>query len=205
MESYPLKTQGEALFEAVLNTVSDAITVIDKGLKVIFQNEAVHKMYGSKIGERCFEAYRGRQEPCENCIILDVIKDGKPRRALRDIQLPDGNILWMEIFSGPFRNEEGNIIGAVEAVRDVTEQIRLSEECVTLRREMERQAQFNNIITQSKKIKSIFRLIERVASTMSSVLITGESGTGKELIARAIVFNSDRKNKPFVTVNCGAI
>jgi two-component system response regulator HydG len=205
MKIDPLKTQGEALFEAVLHTVSDAITVIDKDLKVIFQNEAVHKLYGSKIGERCFEAYRGRQEPCENCIILDVIKDGKPRRALRDIQLPDGNVLWMEVFSGPFRDKEGTIIGAVEAVRDVTEQMRLSEECITLRRELERQAQFNNIITQSKKMKAIFRLIERVASTMSSVLITGESGTGKELIARAIVFNSDRKDKPFVTVNCGAI
>jgi len=205
MKLGPLKTQGEGIFEAVLNTVSDAITVIDKDLKVIFQNEAVHRIYGSKIGERCYEAYRGRQEPCENCIILDVMKDGKPRRALRDIQLPGGNILWMEIFSGPFKDEEGNIIGAVEVVRDVTEQIRLSEECVTLRREMERQAQFNNIVTQSKKMKAIFRLIERVASTMSSVLITGESGTGKELIARAIVFNSDRKNKPFVTVNCGAI
>ena len=205
MKLDPLKTQGEGIFEAVLNTVSDAITVIDKDLKVIFQNEAVHRIYGSKIGERCYEAYRGRQEPCENCIILDVMKDGKPRRALRDIQLPGGNILWMEIFSGPFRDGEGNIIGAVEVVRDVTEQIRLSEECVTLRREMERQAQFNNIVTQSKKMKAIFRLIERVASTMSSVLITGESGTGKELIARAIVFNSDRKDRPFVTVNCGAI
>ena len=205
MKLGPLKTQGEGIFEAVLNTVSDAITVIDKDLKVIFQNEAVHRIYGSKIGERCYEAYRGRQEPCENCIILDVMKDGKPRRALRDIQLPGGNILWMEMFSGPFKDEEGNIIGAVEVVRDVTEQIRLSEECVTLRREMERQAQFNNIVTQSKKMKAIFRLIERVASTMSSVLITGESGTGKELIARAIVFNSDRKDRPFVTVNCGAI
>jgi PAS domain-containing protein len=94
MKLDPLKTQDKALFEAVLNTVSDAITVIDKDLKVIFQNEAVYKIYGSKISERCFEAYRGRKEPCENCIILDVIKDGKPRRALRDIQLPDGNILW---------------------------------------------------------------------------------------------------------------
>jgi transcriptional regulator with PAS, ATPase and Fis domain len=54
-------------------------------------------------------------------------------------------------------------------------------------------------------MKAIFRLIERVAATTSSVLITGESGTGKELIARAIVFNSDRKDKPYMTVNCGAI
>jgi PAS domain S-box-containing protein len=205
MKEDSLNIHGEALFEAVLNTVSDAITVIDKDLKVIFENEAVRRMYGSKIGERCFEAYRGRREPCENCIILDVIKDGKSRRALRDIRLPDGKIMWMEIFSGPYRDERGDIIGAVEAVRDVTEQIRLSEECVTLRREMERQAQFSNIITQSKRMKAIFRLIERVASTMSSVLITGESGTGKELMARAIVFNSERKDKPFVTVNCGAI
>jgi two-component system, NtrC family, response regulator HydG len=205
MKADSLTIPGEALFEAVLNTVSDAITVIDKDLRIIFQNEAVQQIYGATIGEKCYEAYRGRPEPCENCIILEVIKDGKPKRALRDIQLPDGHILWMEVFSGPFRDQAGEIIGAVEVVRNVTEQIRLSETCVTLRREMERQAQFSNIVTQSKKMKAIFRLIERVASTMSSVLITGESGTGKELIARAIVFNSDRKDKPFVTINCGAI
>jgi two-component system, NtrC family, response regulator HydG len=205
MKEDPLAIHGQALFESVLDTVSDAITVIDRDLKVIFQNDAVLKIYGNKAGEKCFEAYRGRQEPCENCIILDVIKDGKPKRALRDIRLPDGNILWMEVFAGPFRDKGGKIVGAVEVVRNVTEQIRLTETCVTLRREMERQAQFHNIVTQSKRMKAIFRLIERVASTMSSVLITGESGTGKELIARAIVFNSDRKDKPFVTINCGAI
>ncbi len=195
----------EALFKAVLNTVSDAITVIDKNLTVIFQNEPVRRLYGDKIGETCYEAYRGRREPCENCLILDVIKDGNPRKALRDVQLPNGNVLWMEVFAGPYRDREGGIIGAVEVHRNVTEQMRLSETCVTLRREIERQAQFHNIITQSKRMKAIFRLIERVASTTSSVLITGESGTGKELIARAIVFNSGRKDKPYLTVNCGAI
>jgi len=205
MKAAPLSFYGEALFEAVLNTVSDAITVIDKDLKVIFQNEAVQKLYGAKVGEMCYEAYRGRREPCENCIILDVIKDGKPRQALRDIQLPDGNILWMEVFAGPYRDKGGAIVGAVEVVRNVTEQMRLSETCTTLRREIERQAQFHNIVTQSKRMKAILRLVERVASTTSSVLITGESGTGKELIARAIVFNSDRKDKPYVTINCGAI
>ncbi len=196
---------GEALFEAVLNTVSDAITVIDKDLKVIFENEPVRKLYGVKVGEKCYEAYRGRREPCENCMISDVIKDGKPRKALRDIQLPNGKILWMEVFAGPYRDKDGNMIGAVEVHRNVTEQMRLTETCITLRREIERQAQFHNIVTQSKRMKAIFRLIERVASTTSSVLITGESGTGKELIARAIVFNSDRKEKPYVTLNCGAI
>ncbi len=200
-----LTEHGETLFKAVLDTLSDAITVIDRDLKVIFQNETVYRTYGSRIGEHCFAAYRGRQEPCENCIILDVIRDGKPRRALRDIQVPGGAVLWMEVFSGPFRNEKGDIVGAVEVVRDVTEQIRLSQECVTLRREMERQVQFSSIVTQSKRMKEVFRLIERVASTTSSVLITGESGTGKELIARAIVLNSDRSGKPLVTVNCGAI
>lgn len=201
----PLKTQAAELFAAVLDTVSDAITVIDKDLNVIFQNEAVQRLYGSTLGEKCYAAYRGRREPCENCIILEVIKDGQPKRALRDIQLPDGAILWMEVFSGPFKDVGGKIIGAVEVVRNVTDQIRLSEECVTLRREMERQAQFAGIVTQSRKMKAIFRLIERVAATMSTVLITGESGTGKELIARAIVLNSERREKPFITVNCGAI
>jgi PAS domain S-box-containing protein len=205
MTTDPLSFRGEALFEAVLNTVSDAITVIDKDLRVIFQNEAVQKLYGAKIGETCYEAYRGREEPCENCIILDVIKDGKPKSALRDIRLPNGNILWMEVFAGPYRDRDGRIVGAVEVVRNVTEQMRLSETCATLRREIERQAQFHNIVTQSKRMKAVFRLIERVASTTSSVLITGESGTGKELIARAIVVNSDRRDKPFLTVNCGAI
>ena len=160
MKADLLSFHQEALFEAVLNTVSDAITVIDRDLKVLFQNEAVQKLYGVKVGETCYEAYRGRLEPCENCIILDVIKDGKPKSALRDIRLPNGNILWMEVFAGPYRDQEGRIVGAVEVVRNVTEQMRLSETCMTLRREIERQAQFHNIVTQSKRMKAIFRLIE---------------------------------------------
>lgn len=181
----------EGLFTAILKTVSDGITVIDKDLKILFQNEAIYQIFGLQIGRFCYNAYRGRNEPCEDCIILEVIKDGKPRKGLRDIQLPGGNILWLEFFSGPYKDPEGNIIGAVEVVRDVTEQVRITKECFTLRRKMERQAKFENIITQSKQMKTIFRLIEQVASTNSTVLITGESVTGKD--------------KPYVTLNCGAI
>jgi transcriptional regulator with PAS, ATPase and Fis domain len=205
MKSKNIGKYDQSIFDAVLNTVSDGITVISKDLKIIFQNDAMCQNFGKRIGEYCYAAYRGRKEACEDCIVIEVLKDGKSRRALRDIQMPDGNILWAEYFSGPFKDENGKTIGAVEVVRDVTEQIRITEECVTLRREVQRQFQFENIITQSKKIKEIFRLIERIASTNSTVLISGESGTGKELIAKAILYNSDRKDRPFVTVNCGAI
>jgi len=64
---------------------------------------------------------------------------------------------------------------------------------------------FNRIIGKSPGMKAIYKKIKQISSTKTNVLITGESGTGKELIARAIHENSDRKDKPFVVVNCGGI
>ncbi len=64
---------------------------------------------------------------------------------------------------------------------------------------------FSNIIGESPQIRTVFEMIRRVADTNTNVLITGESGTGKELVARAIHNNSQRRNLPFVSVNCGAI
>ncbi len=64
---------------------------------------------------------------------------------------------------------------------------------------------FDKIIGQSAAMQSIYRIIERVARTDTTVLITGESGTGKELIANAIHYNSERRDKPLVPINCGAI
>jgi PAS domain S-box-containing protein len=192
------------LIETMMNAVEELVTVIDRDLHIIYQNETFSRKFGVCIGKKCF-ACRGRSEPCEDCLILDVLQDGKPRSAMRDVRLPDGNILFFEVNSVPLKDTHGTVIGAMEVARDVTQQIRLTQECYTLRREIARKAQFENIITQSKKMKAIFKVIERVASTTSSVLISGESGTGKELIAKAIYANSDRKDKPFVSVNCGAI
>lgn len=64
---------------------------------------------------------------------------------------------------------------------------------------------FSNIIGESPPMKRVFRMIQKVAQTKGNVLITGKSGTGKELVARAIHYNSPRKGKPFVAINCGAI
>ncbi len=74
-----------------------------------------------------------------------------------------------------------------------------------LRDAVESQYRFGNIIGKSKKMQDIFDTIQKVAPSGATVLIEGESGTGKELVARSIHFNSPRREKPFVAVNCSAL
>ena len=69
----------------------------------------------------------------------------------------------------------------------------------------ENENRFKDIIGQSEKMRKIFRIIQKVADSDSTIIIHGESGTGKGLVARAIHQNSHRKNKPFIPINCGAI
>ena len=79
----------------------------------------------------------------------------------------------------------------------------LREQNRDLRKEL--RGNFEGLIGRSPKMKSIFELIERVAGTNSTIMISGESGTGKELIARAVHYNSGRRERPFVSINCGAL
>ncbi len=90
-------------------------------------------------------------------------------------------------------------------VRKELERNRLQQENVLLKKVLRGSHQFSNIIGGSAAMAAVFQLVETIAPTSSTVLITGESGTGKELIARAIHFNSARKDRPFVAVNCGAL
>lgn len=120
----------------------------------------------------------------------------------------------------------GTIASAVEAIRmgayhyvtkpfdldDISSLIQKAVEHHQLRREnqelkkqLKERFGFENIIGQSEEMKNIFRLVEKVADSDSTILILGESGTGKELLAKAIHFRSRRAEQPFVVVNCGAI
>ena len=74
-----------------------------------------------------------------------------------------------------------------------------------LRKEIQREYDFENIVGNSQSIKRVYEMIDTVADTDSTVLITGKSGTGKELVARSLHYKSKRKNKPFIAINCGAI
>ncbi|KAF0144844.1 MAG: NtrC family response regulator [Nitrospirae bacterium] len=90
-------------------------------------------------------------------------------------------------------------------VKRALEKIALTEEIYHLRQELTQCFGFENLIGKSPKMQEVFKIIRQTAGSDSNVLITGDSGTGKELVARAIHYNSQRKNGRFVPVNCGAI
>jgi len=95
--------------------------------------------------------------------------------------------------------------GIFNIIERVMQKRSLEQEVRHLRSEVENKFGHHQIISQSRNMKTVFDLIEKVAITSSSVLITGESGTGKELVARAIHNKSERVQKPFVAINCAAI
>src|SRR5215510_4408786 len=89
-------------------------------------------------------------------------------------------------------------------VHNALENRRLREENTYLKREFKKAHGMGNLIGKSKNMQELFKMIEVVSATNSTVLVTGESGTGKELVAKAIHLNSPRAEDPFVSVNCGA-
>jgi two-component system response regulator PilR (NtrC family) len=100
----------------------------------------------------------------------------------------------------PFKLDELNLI-----VKNALERKRLRDENRYLRKQLESQHRFDNIIGKSTGMMGVFDTIRKIADSPSTVMVTGESGTGKELVARAIHFNGQRRHKPFISVNCGAI
>ena len=92
----------------------------------------------------------------------------------------------------------------VQAAKAI-EKGRLVAENVYLRQQLTNRYNFDNIIGTSRPMQQVFSMLDKVVNTDSTILILGESGTGKELVAKAIHFNSPRRNKPFVAINCGAI
>ncbi len=100
----------------------------------------------------------------------------------------------------PFKNEQLKL-----TVKKALYNYRLVKENRMLSQALSEKYRFGNIIGRSRPMLEIYDLITKVSQTKASVLITGASGTGKELIANAIHYNSPRKDKPFISINCGAL
>ncbi len=156
-----------------------------------------------------------------NLIITDLKLPGKSGLALLEYvnsKEPDIPLIMITAF--------GTIENAVEAMKkgafnyltkpinpdelvtltkEALEKYELRKENISLKSELRQKYSFSNIIGKSPSMQDIFDIIEMVSKTQSNILIGGESGTGKELVARAIHYDSDRAENPFVTIDCAAI
>jgi two-component system response regulator AtoC len=91
------------------------------------------------------------------------------------------------------------------AIKNAIRNYDLTKELVSLKENVKKEYSFDNIISADGKMQDVFKLVTKVLHNDITVLIYGESGTGKELIARAIHYNGERKDKPFIVVNCASI
>ncbi|MGZ5474707.1 MAG: sigma-54-dependent transcriptional regulator [Thermoanaerobaculia bacterium] len=185
-------------------------------LSIVFEGEGWVVESAASLGEA--RAAIQKNEP--DLVLCDLmLPDGSGIDLIRDVKAQTPSIAFIMItahtstksavdalkagafdyIAKPFDIEELKII-----VRKAVERKELEDENLHLRSALEERFTFANIIGKSGKMQEIFSIVQRIAKTTSTVLISGESGTGKELIARAVHYNSGRRGK-FVSINCGAL
>ena len=206
-------TRGDKLRSVLI--VDDEVGVRES-LKMILKKD--YEVFLAKDAEEAFSQIKA-QFP--DVILLDIILPGLDGlRVLERIKQNDPDSIVIMItatntaktaveamklgayhyVTKPFDNEELRLIIS----RSLSEKA-LKQELIFRREEMDKSFDFDNIIHKSSVMKDIFKVVKQIADSKSTALIMGESGTGKELISRAIHYNSNRKNYPFVTINCAAI
>jgi len=134
-----LELTTEQQFIAYLNAVQEGISILDKDLNIVRANKILEDRIakGMKLsGKKCYSALHGRKEPCDNCPSIKAMLDGKTHR--QDVEVIKANKkYWAEVFSYPIKDENGNIIGAIEYSRDITFRKR-SEEALKEREQLYR-------------------------------------------------------------------
>lgn len=183
----------------ILNNIHDGVIVINKDRKIVFINETGRRLLKYEEGEVLNSKCKSitKTSKCDiDCPLTYAISINE---NLKDIEMiyttKNGNHLICKTNVILLKDEKGNLLGGVEVFKDVTK-------ISTIQKELEEKFDFSNIIGRSSQIQEVFEQIKMVANTDSTCLITGESGTGKELIANAIHYNSKRKDKPYIKVNC---
>ncbi len=185
--------------EAIFDSLMDGVITVNSELQLIKANQRAGEICGFSTVENAGRAWHEIGGRCSKSCLGILKKTLESKEKIREFrtecQHEDREGQEVLLSSTPLVYKGGNFAGVVLAVRDIS---RLSR----LEREIKERHHFHNIIGKSEKIQTVFRLIEDLAHTETTVLITGESGTGKELIAKALHYSGIRANNQLVTVNC---
>lgn len=196
------KNPPDNVTNIILESISDGVFTVDPEWRIMSFNLAAEKITGisrqEAIGSFCWDVFRANM--CEgNCALKRTMNEGKPIVSSSTyIVNSEKKRIPIMVSTSVLKNEKGEVIGGVETFRDVS----VIEE---LRKELDSRFQSGDMVSSSLSMKRIFDLIPHVAESDSTVLIQGETGTGKEILAKAIHSASNRKNKPFIAINCGAL
>jgi len=205
--------QLRCAMDILMDTVNDAVTIIDQKNTVVGWNRKAADLYRITAETIIGQDIQGF---FSSLVVTHVINTDLPKEKIvrnnYHQPLPGTHVL---INAAPI-SCGGQVIGSVCAERDITETVQLhnelskaSSQVRQLKNEITKINRpfnaFEKIVGHSKKLQETISLAKRVANTNVAVLIRGESGTGKELFAEAIHHESPRHNKPFVVINCGAI
>jgi DNA-binding NtrC family response regulator len=204
------------MIKAKILVVDDEEIVLKSCRKILEGGQ--HEVFTALSGKQAFELLE--KEPID-IVITDVKMpqmDGMEVLEKIKKEYPDILVIMITGYSTVQSAVQAMKLGAFDyipkpftpdevlvVVEKAMEKKSLIYENIYLRKELEAKYGFENIIGSSPRMQEVYKLIRKVAPTDSTVLIRGESGTGKELIARAIHFNSPRKQKPFVPVDCGVL
>jgi PAS domain S-box-containing protein len=188
--------------EIILNSIADGVFTVDSEWRITSFNSAAEKITGIKkaeaVGRHCWDVFKA--SICESlCSLRQTMETGEPivNQAIYIVN-SHGDRIPISISTALLKEGSGQVIGGVETFRDLS----VVEE---LRKELEGRHSFFDIISKNKEMHRLFGILEQVAGSDATVLLVGESGTGKELFAKAIHSLSPRKNRPMITVNCGAL
>lgn len=186
----------------ILDSVAEAVFTVSKDWRIAYFNRAAEKLTGvprgQAIGRRCCEVFQA--SICSTVCPLRHTLDTGESVANRAAFIIDarGRKLPVSVSTAVLRDEHGRLVGGVETIRDLSQ----VEE---LRKELQARYSLGDIIGRSPAMRDLFGILPAVAASDSTVVIHGASGTGKELFARAIHNMSQRRDKRFVAINCGAM
>jgi PAS domain S-box-containing protein len=183
----------------ILDSIGEGLLTVDKNFKVNFFNRAAEQITGYNrdevLGQFC--KYVFKCEMCETkCPIGIILETGNSLYDFRSsIEIKDGSRKPVKLNAAILKNEDKDPVGGVISFRDLSE-------LEALKKDLSSTSSFYGIIGHGKAMQEIFKLIQEISNSDTTVLIQGESGTGKEMIANAIQATSKRKAEAFVKVNC---
>ncbi|WP_307794954.1 sigma 54-interacting transcriptional regulator [Alkalihalobacillus sp. BA299] len=202
-------SKTRACFDELLNSINDAVTIVDQAGDIIFWNHKSEEMYGLSSQDVYGQSITNFFEK-EAVVLMTTIKEGKG--VVNKYNRPKANVHVL-INTSPII-VDNQIIGGLSIERDITDVVRLNDELSSTTAYLhelesnvaqENLSPFSKIKGRSEALQSALKLAKRVANTEATVLITGESGVGKELFAEGIHKGSNRSEHPFIAINCGAI